>query len=152
MPVCMPITYRVAMQQYGMTVDTPAMSAKSCLCAVCPSTATRQHEDTCWHTCHFPSPTCCSMGRPGYSYTKSYIVAARSYLFTCEPSPSQPQDSDGSPFVHLVSQQWYLEAWVCLFISIPCPSLTMGELPCSSESRPVHAQLVSQLYSLVASS
>lgn len=98
------------------------------LCILCPSTATRQHEETCWHACHFPSPTCCSMviHIPGYSYTKSIIVDSMATP-VCHLQV-QPHDSDGSPFPHLVSQHWYLEAQVCLFIPYRVPASQCGNV------------------------
>lgn len=40
----------------------------------------------------------------------------------------QPHDSDGSPFPHLVSQHWYLEAQVCLFIPYHVPASQCGNM------------------------
>lgn len=95
MPVCMPVVYSAAMQQYGMAVDPPAMSqtasAQSCLCVFC-----------------VPAPPPDSMRKPVGTPTISHHLHAAAWegLVIHIPSPTS------------------LTAWPCLFACEPSPSAT----------------------------
>lgn len=51
----------------------PHVSSDTPVCLLRPSTTTRPHGDTRWHTCHFLSPTCCSHGQ-GWFYVYQVLT------------------------------------------------------------------------------